>query len=376
VQRRELLLPDAQVIRVDSPKLFCPYCGRDKPPEEFTDEHALSRGVGGGLKPTNPFKLRVCKECNDFCGDYVDGPALRGFLGMLSRADAIKPIGRLEGWTEDDAICDFWVGPAGNQVFHFHRAYPSGDVMIRGASWAKRKKRKLDPGVVLIGVVPTNPAWFPLIVRSVHETFPDAEAYALNAPPGVPAKYQRHVDWIGSLPETRTCQVIIDPHAGERFAAKLALGIGSIFLGDAFQRSDSAAALRAFVRGDKVRLRGLPPFNPARDGEQMIETFGWRQCHTIFMLPTGPALSLVAVLYGSHPLALAITDDLRMWQGKLRDGGLAWAVAPRLHRFVGPTSVPEMLIDMQLPTPIGPLAALDALLKAEAPLPPVHLETD
>jgi hypothetical protein len=352
--------------------LYCPYCGRDKPEDEFTAEHVLSRGIGGNLEPTNPFKLTVCKACNDFCGTYVDGRALRGFLGMLSRAEFIKPIGRLGGWSDDGTICDYWLGPAGNEVFHFHRPYPWGDVMIRGAPWAKRKE-KLDPGVLLIGVVPTNPAWFPLIVSRTQETFPGAQAYTLNAPPGVPAQYARHVAWIESLPQVRRCHPTIDPHAGEPFAAKLALGLGSIFLGDDFQRSEDASALRAFMWGQEVQLHGLPPFSLGRNPGQMVETFAWKECHTIFLQPIGSSLSLVAVLYGQHPLALPITDDPELWQGKLRDGGRAWVVAPRLRRFAGPASVPAMLIDMQQKTPTGPLASLDALLKAQPPLPPVHL---
>jgi len=149
--------------------------------------------------------------------------------------------------------------------------------------------------------------------------------------------------------------------------------MGSTFLGEDFQRSDDAAALRAFMWGEEVELRGLPPFSLGRDRGRMIETFAWMDCHTIFLQPIGWALSLTAVLYGQHPLTLPITEDPDLWQGKLRDGGLAWVVAPRLRRFAGPVSVPEMLIDMQQGTPTGPLASLDALLKARPPLPPVHL---
>jgi hypothetical protein len=298
---------------------------------------------------------------------------------MLARAEFVKPIGRLDGWSsEDGTICDYWLGPAGNQVFHFHRPYPWGDVMIRGAPWAKRRER-LDPGVLLIVVVPTNPAWFPIIVESTRDSFPGAEAFTLNAPPGVPAKYARHVAWIESLPPPPAkieCHSTIDPHAGEPFAAKLALGMGSIYLGEEFQRSDEAAALRAFMRGEKVDLRGLPPFSPGRDRGQMVEAFAWRDCHTIFLQPMGWALSLTAVLYGQHPLTVPITEDPRLWQGKLRDGGLAWVVAPRLRRFAGPSSVPEMLIDMERGTPTGPLADLYARLEAQPPLPPVHLPTE
>ena len=84
---------------------------------------------------------------------------------------------------------------------------------------------------------------------------------------------------------------------------------------------------------------------------------------------------MTAVLYGQHPLTVPITEDPGLWEGKLRDGGLAWVVAPRLRRFGGPSSVPEMLIDMERGTPTGPLADLHARLEAQPPLPPLHLPT-
>jgi hypothetical protein len=370
------------------PAFFCPYCGKDKSANEVTGEHVLSRSMGGNLRPTNPFKLRVCRTCNTFCGDEVDGPAASGFLGQLARSSVaestdsgeltlrIVPIGPLEGWTDDGVICDLWLGPAGNNLFHFHRPYPGGNVMIRGAVSARKKKGGLDPGVVLIGVVPTNPSWFPLIVRSVNATFPGARAYVLNArtAEAPPPEFDRHVAWIASLPRELNCTPSINPHSGERFAAKLALGMGSLFLGEAFQRSPDADAFRTFIRGGNVPLRGLPPFAPhRRDRAPVVEMFAWRRCHSMFLLPVGSALSLVAVLYGSEPLSIPITDDGRLWQGKIRDGGLAWIVAPGLRRFVGPSSVAEMLTDMRRPEPTGPLAPLDAMLKAQVPLPPLHL---
>jgi hypothetical protein len=56
---------------------LCPYCGKTKPTEEFTDEHVVPAAVGGNLMPTNPFLLRACRRCNTACGRHVDGPFIR-----------------------------------------------------------------------------------------------------------------------------------------------------------------------------------------------------------------------------------------------------------------------------------------------------------
>src|SRR6185312_7976668 len=100
-------LAGRQDVKRRSPQMFCPYCAKEKSVSEFTDEHVLPQSMCGALQPTNPFKLAVCRPCNNFCGEHVDGPASGGFLGQLARSSAasisdtgevtppIVPIGRI-----------------------------------------------------------------------------------------------------------------------------------------------------------------------------------------------------------------------------------------------------------------------------------------
>jgi hypothetical protein len=249
--------------------------------------------------------------------------------------------------------------------------------MVGGAPWLHQKE--LDPGFVLVGIVATNPAWHPIICRSVRAEFKRSPAYALNGAGGVPPAYARHVAWIESLPPERTAVTEMGIHDGERFAAKLGLGVASIVLGETFQRSADAALLRRYMRAKdsseraSIGLRGRSPLQPWLDDRELLSMFAWRRgCHTMMLLPMGEFLALVAVLYGTEPLGIRITSDHDLTQ-TMGDGGAAWVIAPALRRCVGPFSVPEMLVDMRKDPPTGPLADLSARLQAIPPPPPVHV---
>jgi hypothetical protein len=109
----------------------------------------------------------------------------------------------------------------------------------------------------------------------------------------------------------------------------------------------------------------------ASDQADAIEAYP-RDVHVI-VGSMGDVLTLVGVLYGTEPFVIGVCSDRQLWHAKIRDGGLAWVIAPGLRRFTGPSSVPEMLIDVESDTPTGPLAALHAALLSVPDPPPLHL---
>jgi hypothetical protein len=374
--------------------MFCPYCATEKDAQEFTDEHVLPRALGGALHPTNPFKLRVCQQCNAIAGLYVDAPVVRSWLLRLARAsalidplDPVAPamhlqfVGRLEAWEDADTICDYWLGPTGDSVFHFHRPYEGESTFVGGRPGLR--PADLDPGVVLVGIVATNPVWHPIIFRSLKDAFDRSKIYALNANPRgddrIPPELERHVAWIESLPPSRRTALSLDLKCGERFTAKVALGIGSILLGADYQASSDAALLRKYMRSKDaveragLNLRGTALLGLAEDETQLLQTFAWRACHTVAVMPVNEQLSCVVVLYGAHPMVINLTSDPALWRGRVGEAGIAWMIAPGLRTFAGPVSVPELLIDVAASEPSGPLRALTERLLAIPALPPAHL---
>jgi hypothetical protein len=376
--------------------LRCPYCDRDKP--DVSEEHVLPQALGGALQPTNPFKLDVCTECNSTCGRWVDGPFIRSWplynarsiAGRIFVDPARGPViplvymGKSLEWTSDDLECDFWLGPTGDQVYHFHKAYPGepsyvGRPPVRPAA--------LDPGVVFFALVATNPAWHSIIVASIRSAFAkDVMWYCLNgAPPGqrpphpeVKPEHVTYLDWIRALPEDKMREVRMSISLGfeDRFMAKFAVGLGSVVLGEAYRASPDASLMRQAMwtreRSDrgllKIRgqgiLAGTQAFSSALD---------WKGCHVIMFIPSGDKLVLVANFYGQYSTTIVVCSDPTIWQGKVPDDGMLWVVAPGLGRFAGPMSLEQYLVG-RLDPASGPLAELNTYIQAAPALPFVHLE--
>src|SRR5262249_27724892 len=122
-----------------------------------------------------------------------------------------------------------------------------------------------------------NPVWWPVIFNSVVQQFPSAQLFLGNLPGAVEAM----APVLETLPEfspiradlgdlhkklkaskgvehKTTGRVSID--YGSRFLAKLALGLGGIFLDPSFRRSESADLLRKFLWTRKLEDRQKIPF--------------------------------------------------------------------------------------------------------------------
>jgi len=74
-----------------------------------------------------------------------------------------------------------------------------------------------------------------------------------------------------------------------------------------------------------MQLHGHALLSLARDDRDLVNTFAWRRCHTLALVPMGEVLTLVGVLYGSEPLVIGVCTDRSLWQSRLRDGGLDYA---------------------------------------------------
>ncbi|MBK7583802.1 MAG: HNH endonuclease [Myxococcales bacterium] len=362
--------------------MHCPYCGYDKP-DEFTDEHVVPRALGGGVQPTNPFILRICEPCNSACGRWIDGPFVRSWLIHNARAacavefcdPTAKPvvpltfIGAMKAWSHDGTICDFWLGPFGDHIYHVHQSHPDQPTFVgkpphvRNSDW--------DPGAVYIAYVTRDPIWHDIIWRSAKAALRGAPIHFVNAAPKghlpphppVPTERAHHIEFIKSLPvgEMRDHEVAISTDLGARFLAKLALGFGCLFLSPGFATSSDAAQLRRFLWGrnsderDNVPIRGSGFLG---SNEELVKTFGWESCHTLALFPSGGELAMVVVFYGRHGAALVMSSDPNHWRGHMGDSGAAWVVAPGLRRCAGPTPLAEFLVEKHSGNPTGVLADL------------------
>lgn len=381
--------------------MFCPYCGYDKNDDKFTDEHVIPQALGGNVQPTNPFLLRVCSPCNSACGRWIDAPFIRSWLIYNWRAQssatyydpAAEPVvslvfvGQSEEWHDTDPVCDFWLGPTGDSIFHFHKPYPPAPPMV--GKPPQFRKQDLDSGSVYVQIVGTNPDWHPILHRSILRCFQGASWHYLNGTndpatpppwPAIPAERQGHADWINSLPkvEMRKCTLAMDLMFGNRFLVKLALGFGSTMLDAAFQTSSDAALLRSALwekdpaEREKLALRGHG-FLDKRE-MPMKDVIGWKGCHVILAKVVESKLTLYVSFYGAHEAQIVVSTNPDHFRDRILEEGSVWVISPSLRRFAGPMSLNEFITEKTTePKPIGPLLDLHERIEAASRFPPFHV---
>jgi hypothetical protein len=387
----------------------CLYCDRDK--EDITGEHVIPRGIGGNLKETNPFKLKeVCSECNNACGRYVDGPfirspfthqpkvttAVRAFKPGITDSLPLNFIGQVEDLNFGSRICEFWLGPTGDRIYHFHDPYPLGQdsPAVVGRPTYLREDQ-VDPGFVFLFVRSNNPVWWPVIFKSVVQQFPGGQLFLGNLPakvePGAPVletlrafspiradlgDLYRKLKALKGVEHKTTGRISID--YGSRFLAKLALGLGGLFLDSSFRRSESADLLRKFLWTRKLEDRQKVPFrgrnfisDPDPNFARMAEFLGWPGGHVVMMLPRGRFFMMYAKFFEGQSATGLISNEPEHWRN-VNEEGIVFIISPGLRKCVGPLTLTAFILHRTGQLIAPPLRELEDEENV-SPLPPFDL---
>lgn len=378
----------------------CIYCKREKDESEFSDEHVLPQAVGGALSPVNPFKTSdVCARCNNLCGLVVDTGFIKNWLTQAGRAreatqcvrfdeNAIFPLTYLGPAPElafENRICEMWLGPTGDSIYHFHEPYPEVRDMPLLVGPAPNLREGVDSGFVFVFVVPSNAVWWLPILRSVAVQFQGSTLYLGNGntpqgggfaeiPPRL-AILHEHLQSIRSHEHHVRLTVTVD--AEVRFLAKFALGLGHLLLEPRFSLSPDGDLLRAMMwartsdQRAEIRLRGSGFF---QSSPALQEYCSWPNGHFIALRPLGSRLALIASFYGRQVGVIQVSETPAHWNQIVPDEGRVYVVSPGLRRFVGPLNFSSFLGHRQGVSINQDLAALENEERLVPPLPPVHLD--
>ncbi len=327
--------------------------------------------MGGNPSPNNPFLLKnVCSTCNSASGRYIDGPFIRSWFIQNSRSqnarqfvdlnrDPIIPLtfmGELRQTWLADTVCDLWLGPTGDIIYHFHNPYPK----YKGADPHSGpplylRANEIDPGFAFIFVRASNPVWHRCIIFSFVEHFEDSTLYLGNGPtpPGgrfsdIPFRLSAlHTQLKAMGAQWHNVTFAIGTDFGHRFMAKLALGMGALFLNDSFLKSNEAKRLRDFMwekdpdaRGD-IQIAGTTFLSQSL--LPVARLVGWSEGHVILMIPIDGKLILAPIFYGEQSASIVVSSDQDHWAGKVDIDGTLFAVVPGLRKYCGPISVGEFL---------------------------------
>ena len=344
-------------------QLLCVYCGREYPESSFkVPEHVIPQAIGGAVQPTNPFELRqVCSKCNHKCGQYVDGRFIHSWLTQNQRASEqakyvdpshasylpLRFIGTSRTIESDGRECDFWYGPRVNDVIcHFHRPYPAeeGDPphLVNTLLF---KRRPVDPGYVIVFLEESSVDWQDLVLKSVEHQFRKSALYLVNSDAARSRRFKpvplELIPLVEALSNTKEAfDERTDPLYGDRFEAKVALGLGAMLLNPGFIDSADADLLRRFLWCLDDVARQTIPVHGTRIGQpiqDLTRFMSWPGGHVLMLRPfpnIGLALSLT--LYGEQTGVTLVTTNPSHWQGKFGEAGVVYVIVPGLQRLVGP----------------------------------------
>lgn len=379
----------------------CLYCGYEKSEEDFSQEHIIPRAIGGNLIPNNPFAIQnVCKRCNSLAGTFIDGPFIKSWITQNYRADVImryadinshpilplRYMGVIRGLQYGTKICELWLGPTGDTIYHFHEPYPEQEdvpPMVGIPTYARRNE--IDHGFALLFIRSNNPDWHPTIVYSFIEHFRKSVLYLGNGSTPSGGTFVDIPDELVELHEglrrmagqTHELNTITGIHYGDRFLAKIALGIGSLLLGESFVTSQSADLLRRFMWTKNAEERSeIPIHGTSFFGERvgaLTNIMNWPGGHLLHISQVENRLVLYASFYDIQQALITISYEPEQWSGILNEG-LVYVIAPGLQKYVGPKNIGSFIAHKFEPDcPDQELSVLEAEMSQYSRLPPFDI---
>lgn len=382
----------------------CIYCNRERPESEFTQEHILPRALGGAIKPTNPFSTDlVCNTCNTISGFFIDAPFAKSWFINNYRAENAKKYIKLTSSTilplvyfgvidelkYKDQICEFYIGPTGDLIYHFHLPYPEeiDSPVIIGIPPHLRKKG-IDYGFAFLFIRSNNPKWIPTIINSFADNFKKSKLYLGNASipkssglnfSDIPEDLNELVQKIKSMNgKEHKNNFKVDIDTGNRFIAKLALGLGCIFLKEEYKTSSDAELLRKamwtknYKERRKLKIHGSGFLGGGENMKNVNELLRWDGGHVIYLMHVGDSLALYTSFYEQNSSIIQITENRNHWEGAL-DKGVVYVVIPERQKCVGPISIEDFIGHRYSNFKNKHLTELEQDLATVEPLPPFDL---
>lgn len=347
----------------------CLYCKNEKEDAEFSQEHVLPRGVGGNLI-NNPFSIKdVCAKCNNLCGLFVDGPFIKSWFINNYRSqiaqkychltsETVLPLsfmGEFKEFNYEDKICELWLGPAGDTIYHFHKPYPEEDTPHMVGTPPTAYKKNLDPGFVFIFIRANNPVWHPTIIFSTIFNFKKSILYLGNGQKPnltqfkeVPKELKElHSRLINFQEKEHSNSIIISIDYADRFLCKLALGMGSLLLKSDFKNSEDADLLRAGLwtkkleDRKKLKIRGSNFLGGKEHKENLDEIFKWPGGHCLAVIKNQNGILLFCNFYEQNSAAIKISGNVSHWPDDSE--GKIFVMVPSLSKAVGPIDFLEFI---------------------------------
>jgi HNH endonuclease len=390
----------------------CIYCVGRRGDERMTLEHIWPQALGGRYAP-NLFKTPdVCKRCNELAGQWVDGAFLKSPLITHETAIAarryldparpsILPLIYLgideEFPAPQGELCERWIGPAGEQIYHVHQADDDKWFGYAGGDFFRRKRE--DVGRAYIGLTASHPYWLVTGIGSFIAYLEPARLFLVTVCEGLP--YQlvgrftpesmatsteaAELDWIRNRPTggNRPFRMPLDLRFADRFLAKLALGLGYNIIGSGYSATAYADQLRKllWIRDpsdvSEIEVLGTDYWQ-ADQFDSVSKTIGLTGAWTILLRALREGLLVSVCTPGGRTVNMGICNDASLLSRPTIErcymGELYFAV-PQRKAFIGPVSLAQYLSYRSGTSVLPAIAELEALRVDESMLPPLQWDS-
>lgn len=353
-------------------KKNCMYCGKEFDEDDMTREHVIPQVIGGNIEEKNPFIIyNVCKRCNNVAGTFIDGIFAKQFLTkdnidrINSRYTDINEnpfmpstyMGKVKGIAFNRRICELWIGPAGDYIFHFHEPYEEKPMIPMIGKPTYINSKDIDYGFVFLYIFSNNPIWQTTTVNSVKKTFNKSVIYFGNGDHSLCEIFSEIPTELRELHNSIKDKMInhekfniefpIPLHVNDRFLFKIALGMSGIFLKDEFILSDEAKLLRDGMWSktneeiEDIEIAGTAFFKKTK--HEIDKYLNMENCHVITLIKLPEGIFLNISLWGNMNSTVRLTKNVEYLDVDINDFGIVYVIAPGLKKCIGPIELMKFI---------------------------------
>ncbi len=361
----------------------CIYCEKEKPKENFSTEHIWPQSLGGETLPEFWQTNKVCGQCNNLSGLFVDGAFVKSWFGSAERSTDVlyaesKPplklvlplyyLGRVENVPiEEGLVAEFWTMPCGAHIVHIRPddkeelwgTYAGGDPRL-----ANRRNRA---GRVYVVLTSKKPFWIFTTLASAKSHFKKASRFVVNmeVPEGSVSFNEVDRNDESQARDMDTVQAIIDVAAkrqrlrnrvtvsadvGNRLLAKLGLAVGYQLLGKPFLETEYSKTLRTafreanYEKRKKSLVRGSGYLGNSL-GEALEQRLRFPGAWILLIWRTGGCLGCHVITPSGKTMSVLVCDDPSLVEkiDDVYDDGVIWLTLPALETGIGPLALPSYI---------------------------------
>ena len=352
----------------------CIYCRIVKNEDQFTLEHVIPQFLGGAQAPDNLKTRNVCGTCNNNLGLFVDASFEKDFTvfnelneSVYSFFDPDNPtplplryIGISDLNPPDmkvEEICEFWLGPLGEQVYWIR---PSDERMYWYAGGNPRTVKKVSTRAYFIWSERSlkNPiiTWLSFDdafngkkVKKVSCTQVQGASLADIGFSEFDELDLRRIEYFNrkcSNRQERKCQLSMYLRYDIRFMAKLAIGLGHVLFGAKFDSSNYTKELHKalWFREGESEPSIIGQSNLAQNNDFLKKECGVSNGVTLTILPISKyiALNLNISRKMNWTIVIAENEPIQDYINKELEQGLCVVLFKSINKGIRLT-LPELI---------------------------------